>query len=294
MNKYVIAIIIVIVFGIVAEGVVYYYVIPKQSPLPKPLSVQLNDNISVNYVGTLPNGQVFDTSILQVAVNNATYPKAVSFVFRGNTKYIPLDVHVGPSGGSSTYITTVRGFWQNLIGMNVNQSKTFIVSPSEGYGYANPQLIDRMNIYQNISSVKFYNNTDFTTIYPGIRPQAGISFTDTHWGWTDYILSANSSGVMIQFSPYVGEIVNPFGWNVKVLAIHSNGTNSTITIKNLLTPYDDNNLMGKDFRGNSFIVTNVNLQNNTFVIDYNKQIVGVNLTFTVTVLSITPYNITAG
>ncbi len=75
-------------------------------------SVQAGDTVQVNYVGTFPNGTVFDSS-----------------QGRG-----PLNFTVG-SG------QVITGFDSAVVGMKLNQEKTVTLQPSEAYGEVNPDLI---------------------------------------------------------------------------------------------------------------------------------------------------------
>lgn len=62
--------------------------------------------VSVDYTGTLENGDVFDTS-------------------EGRQ---PLEVHMG-SGG------LIPGFESALLGMSLNEAKTFTLAPEDAYGH---------------------------------------------------------------------------------------------------------------------------------------------------------------
>ncbi len=62
--------------------------------------------VSVNYTGTLDNGEVFDTS-------------------EGRQ---PLEIQIG-SGG------IIPGFETALMGMSLNETKTFTLAPEEAYGH---------------------------------------------------------------------------------------------------------------------------------------------------------------
>ncbi|MGC8580747.1 MAG: FKBP-type peptidyl-prolyl cis-trans isomerase [Thermoplasmata archaeon] len=287
MNKYYVSIVVVILVGIAVEAGLYYYMPKQTSSVSPPITIAVGDNVSVNYIGYLPNGQVFDTSMYSVAINNQSYPKAVSFTFRGVNQYTPLKVHVGSSGGNNVYIITVTGFWENLLGMSVNQSKIFVVPPSLGYGKMNPNLIRTYPIISNLSAMATYNTSFYSKLYPNQPPDIGAVFKDPYWGWNDTIMSVNSSYISVLFTPYIGEIINPYhAWNMEVIGITSNSSGTTIMLKNLVTPSMIGNIMGKDFSGNSFILYGINYSNSTYTVNYNKQVVGVDLTFDVTVVSI--------
>jgi peptidylprolyl isomerase len=67
--------------------------------------------VSVDYTGTLANGEVFDSS-------------------RGRR---PLEVEMGAG-------QMIKGFEAALMGMALNEKKVFTLSPEEAYGAHNPEL----------------------------------------------------------------------------------------------------------------------------------------------------------
>jgi len=81
--------------------------------------VESGDFVTVNYVGELENGTVFDTSIEQVAQDEGIY--------NPDRTYEPFDFVVG-SG------QTISGFDEAVIGMSVGEEKTVEIPPEEAYG----------------------------------------------------------------------------------------------------------------------------------------------------------------
>src|SRR5437870_11456604 len=112
-------------------GVYYGYVVPKFAP--PPFRAQSGDSVQVDYVGTFAeNGLVFDTSILSIAQDNASYPKA--FMFAWHSSYAPLPVTIGRGG-------VVPGFDTGIQGLAIGDSKTIVVPPALGYGRAHRRKI---------------------------------------------------------------------------------------------------------------------------------------------------------
>ena len=68
--------------------------------------------VSVEYTGTLNNGEIFDTS-------------------RGRR---PLEVEIGTG-------SLIRGFEDELMGMTLNEKKTFTIKPEEAYGLRNEDYV---------------------------------------------------------------------------------------------------------------------------------------------------------
>ncbi|WP_406656969.1 peptidylprolyl isomerase [Methanolobus sp. ZRKC2] len=88
--------------------------------------VEPGDFVSVNYVGELENGTVFDTSIEQVAMDEDIY--------NPSRTYEPLGFVVG-SG------QMIPGFDEAVTGMAVGEEKTVELSPEEAYGEYSSELI---------------------------------------------------------------------------------------------------------------------------------------------------------
>jgi FKBP-type peptidyl-prolyl cis-trans isomerase 2 len=81
--------------------------------------VENGDVISVDYVGKLEDGTVFDTSVKDVAVEAG--------IFNENRAYEPLTFAVGAG-------QVIEGFDKGVIGMRVGEEKTLKIPPEEAYG----------------------------------------------------------------------------------------------------------------------------------------------------------------
>jgi len=78
------------------------------------LGAKLGDIVAVEYIGTLDNGGVFDSSEMQGG---------------------PLEFKVG--GGQ-----VLQGFEDAVVGMEIGDKKTIRLEPSEGYGEYSQNLIE--------------------------------------------------------------------------------------------------------------------------------------------------------
>ena len=78
------------------------------------LGAKLGDIVAVEYIGTLDNGGVFDSSEMQGG---------------------PLEFQVG--GGQ-----VLQGFEDAVLGMEIGDKKTIRLEPSEGYGEYSKNLIE--------------------------------------------------------------------------------------------------------------------------------------------------------
>lgn len=102
------------------------------------VTAQQNDTLQVNYVGSLENGTVFDTS-LESEARNAGLPLRSS--------YSPLEFKVGAG-------QLIKGFDDAVRGMKEGEEKTIRIPPNEAYGDVNPELIagiPRANVQGNIT-----------------------------------------------------------------------------------------------------------------------------------------------
>ena len=107
-------------------------------------TVQNGAVVLVDYVGTLDNGDVFDTSVKDEAQK--------AEIFKPERNYTPLRVAVGQH-------QVIPGFEEALIGMKEGESKTVAISPEKAYGKVDERLIQRVP----------------TTVFKnaGMQPEAG-------------------------------------------------------------------------------------------------------------------------
>jgi FKBP-type peptidyl-prolyl cis-trans isomerase 2 len=105
----------------------------------KTMAVEEGDIIEVNYTGRLPDGEVFDTSLPEIAKNESV-PKVSWF----NTRqlYQPLAFTAGAG-------MMIPGFDEAARGMKINETKTVEIPPEKGYGTRNSSLIQSMPITQS-------------------------------------------------------------------------------------------------------------------------------------------------
>jgi FKBP-type peptidyl-prolyl cis-trans isomerase 2 len=294
---------IVVVIGLIAGGVgiwgANYVLHPKaQSGI---LTVQLGDNATVNYIGSFGSGpeigRTFDTSIFSVYENNATYPKSLYFPLShsGNpANYTPLPTHIGPSGqytiGNLSFGTVVTGFWQGLLGMAGNQTRFIVIPPNLGYGPLNPACTETRPLAYSVPVYVSVPASQFSTLYPGISPTSGTTFTDPTYGWTDLVLSVNSTSVVVNHLPNLGQTTRFGSWNITV----TNISTTSISVLNLLTPGNYGRVLGtfataQTCNGQSsghYLISAVNLAAGTYTINWNTEVTGQTLIFRVTVVNI--------
>ncbi len=98
-------------------------------------TVKLGDNVSVDYIGSLQDGKVFDTSIESVA--------RAHDLFTPERAYTPLNFTAGRPG-------VIEGFSEGVIGMKVGETKVLTIPPEKAYGPINPS---RINVYPRIQEI---------------------------------------------------------------------------------------------------------------------------------------------
>ena len=87
--------------------------------------VENGDTISVDYVGKLEDGTVFDTSVKEAAVEAGIYNEM--------RNYEPLTFTVGAG-------QMIKGFDEGVVGMKVGEKKTLKIPPEEAYGEYDQEL----------------------------------------------------------------------------------------------------------------------------------------------------------
>lgn len=139
-------------------------------------TVKVGDTIAVDYIGTLEDGTVFDTSLEQVAKDNA--------LFSPQRPYAPLEFTVG-SG------QMIEGFDAAVVGMKVGESKTVTLAPNEAYGEVREDLIVAVS------------GSQFTDA--GLTPEVGQTY-QTAQGVVATVKEVSGDTVVMDYnSPFAGK-----------------------------------------------------------------------------------------
>ena len=280
VSNWVVLIVLIIVVG-ATLGAYYVYVIPKAGPAP--LQAQPGDQLQVSYIGYFQDtGRVFDTSLLSVAQDNATWPKAVSFAWRAAWSSLSFTVGGNASSG------TIKGFDYGVRGMMIGQTKVITVTPDLGYGPMDSTLVFVHRLTETIPVHVTMNATTFSSTY-GETPTSGSNVTDPVYHWPAQVYVANGI-VTVTNSPTPGGTVRAYNeWPVTVVSVDDTADNGTgaITIQNHLDPSAIDALGGPAPNGKTFYISAVDLSAGTYTLNFNREVVGRTLVFQVTVLSIT-------
>src|SRR5579862_184052 len=173
------AIVMIVAVIVVAAGLTgYLYLTHAPAANPGVSTVEIGDNVTVNYIGIMGSGadqgRVFDTSLYSVASNDATFPKTLTFQMRASAaNYTPLGVHVSDSTPSSgytlgnlTFVGVVTGFWQGLVGMNANTTRTLVLPPDLAYGPLNPSCLATEPLTYTLPVVQTLSLSEFGSHFP--------------------------------------------------------------------------------------------------------------------------------
>lgn len=244
--------------------------------------VAKGQTIKVDYIGKLLDGRVFDTSLLSVANDDAAYPKTLSFTKRSNSSYVPLSFEVGAG-------KMISGFDAAVVGMKVGETKTVTLTPDQAYGDMDPAKLVTFQLTETVPLLRTFTADAFKAEY-GVSAARGLTVYDPFYGWeaTVYEFDAQADRVTVKNVPTVDALYQIYGtgsvgWNVKVTGIDSN--TNLITIHHQLDDGDSDMIKGLD-GGSTFFVIDVDVSKGTAVRNYNTELLGKSLVFTITVVSI--------
>lgn len=133
--------------------------------------VEVGNTISVDYIGKTTDGKIFDTSLEQVAKDNA--------LFSPQRAYAPLEFTVG-SG------QMIPGFENAVKGMKVGEEKTVTLEPKDAYGELRSDLIVAVSGSQFAQA--------------NIKPQVGETY-QTAQGMSATVKEIKGDNVIMDYNP---------------------------------------------------------------------------------------------
>ncbi|QLH75453.1 MAG: FKBP-type peptidyl-prolyl cis-trans isomerase [Methanomassiliicoccales archaeon] len=248
------------------------------------------DSITVNYYGTV-NIQgvekVFDTSMWEVALDNETYPKTAWFTMRSQSAYSGFTFTVGRG-------QTITGFDLGVRGMKEGQTKVIVIPPEQGYGLMDLSKVKSFDLHQTAPVFVETTISGFNSTFGSI-PVTGLTLTHPTYKWPVTVLNVDSGNdrvlyqnAAVQGSEYkVYANNNPAissGWNIRIDSVDStvNNGEGLIEFTHLVTEEDSWNIRG--YTGNNmFVLIDVDLETGKAAMNYNSPLMGLTLTFHVTV-----------
>ena len=193
----------------------------------------------------------------------------------------------------------ISGFDSGVVGMSVGETKVITVPPDQGYGELNAS---RLVTRPLLVVAPVYDITNYTVFYQvySMVPKVGMVVQDPLYGWDILVVDANSDSdvVLLMNMPMVGQKYAVYGepdaspstgWWAEIVRVDSSadGGNGIIEIRNLLTNADAGMIEGYDLAtASTFYVDMVDQSAGTYRMNYNSELVGQTLYFTVTVVEI--------
>jgi len=283
--------VLVIAFAIVIGVYVNFFVYHPPASSENPRFAEVKDTVRISYIGYFEDGFVFDTSVASVGNDNATWPKALSFSWRSS--YSDFSFTVGKTNcASGETDCAIVGMSRAVTGLHEGDSVTHLITPDQGYGSKDQALVTTSSLEQSVPVIQVLNATAFRTKY-GSAPQEGLPVIDPYWGWMAQV-HVSGNIVTIQNSPEISKTYPLYvsqtkggTWSVTVANIDDSVNNGAgaITIRNHFVFTQGNKLSVSPSSGEQFFVTDN--KDGTFTIDRNREVVGVNMVFYITVLQIT-------
>lgn len=263
-------------------------------------AIKAGDKVMMNYIGRFADGRIFDTSILSVGLNNALYPKSLTYSVKSNESYAPFNMTAGNYGQGGT----IKGFALGVIGLHEGDQAIIDVKPGDAYPVKS-QYVQTQELHQQISVLDFMTDLQFTTTF-GTNAVLGQVYKHPFWGWDVVVVSDQAGVVTIRQDPTIGQVVYPFGnpndlakpngWPVSVESYDPTayGGQGSIELTHEVSQADVYEVKGVDFDGSTFVVSSFNSTAGTFQISksdsstgYNGEIAGRELFFEVTIITVT-------
>jgi FKBP-type peptidyl-prolyl cis-trans isomerase 2 len=289
MSKKILGIIVAIVI-IVSSIAAYWYAQQKEEKGKKGMKVEVGDLVEVNYTGSFVNGTVFDTNIESVA-NDENISK--SYSFKPKSFYSPLKFTVGRG-------QMIKGFDEGVLNMTVGETKIITVQSGDGYGEKHEDLFITINKTQSVPLYESISSQEFHELYPDEPLEKDVSFKHYFWKWNVTIDDIDGDNVTILNMPDINSTITEVdsgynGGEGRILLKHFPAGNITIDKKKTEFLAIDNEALNyileelNKYPSNSSvsdigIVSDVDGE--TFIIDYNPEVVGKTLIFEVTIVSI--------
>lgn len=245
--------------------------------------VKIGSKVKLSYIGKLPDGRVFDTSIYSVAVDNTTYPKTPLFSFSG-TSDKPLELTVGQGG-------YIKGFEYGILGLKAGQTKNISIPVSLGYGAIDSTKLVTFDLTETVPVTDVLTTAEFKTIF-GVDATSVSKITDPRYGWDVWVIGVDPVTGQVTvwndvtsgstYKAYANSDDASYGWDITATV-----SGGSITVVHQLDGSSAGYVKGYD-GGNSskFIVYQVADGKVTINTDSKAEVKGTTIYFVVTILSV--------
>lgn len=257
----------------------------------KKVTVEEGDQVTIDYLGRLEDGTVFDTS-------NEDYAKKYG-LYSENKQYGALTVTVGKG-------QFIKGFEHGLLGMKLNQQKRITVAPEDGYGLSDPSKLQEISRVKEIPRVQELNLRfnvtfgEFTAVFHK-EPVKNDLVTGERSPWPYRVVDMRGNTIFLRAVINQGKqyVIPKTAWNSTAIVVTETAARlrqdptqtsvqtelgmATITLTEnkiifFLTPNVGDAVITKEGRG---IVKSVD--DDTITIDLNHPLAGKTLIFDVVV-----------
>jgi peptidylprolyl isomerase len=262
--------------------------------------IEMGDKVLLDYTGMFSNGHVFDTSLLEIATNDALYPKSLTFTLRDNASYAPFDMTAGMYGAEGG---TIRGFALGVLGLSVGDTHTIEVLPEDGYA-VNPDMVETISLVEHLNGTEVMLESNFKTLF-NIEPVVMDFVPHFKWKWDVLVVDVTQGVVTFKHAPDVDQVVYPFGdpfdaddpsgWACVVESFDPevNEGYGEVVVRHQVAGEDVYAVKGETHLGQPFILSGFDETNETFEVHrsdpstgYNGEISGRTLYFKVTIISV--------
>lgn len=225
-------------------------------------SVEKGDTVSVNYVGMLEDGTVFDTNIKEVAeLNNI------------QSNFVPLDFEVGAG-------MMIKGFDEGVVGMHIGEEKKITIAPEEAYGVSRQDLIIELPKSQELERFLEVDSEEFVGLF-GFDAKLDEEFNNPSLAWKLKVVEISNNVVTLENLLVEGEPIQMegVGW---VSYVDSVSEDKIVLIQDpklgdeVILPNADSYVKG--------IISEVSDLN--FEIDLNHPLAGKVLVFDITLMDV--------
>jgi len=142
--------------------------------------------VTVNYIGRLEDGRVFDTTMREVA-ESPLYPKAE--VFEEKPVYRPLKFRIG-SG------EVIKGFEEAVIGMREGEEREVVIPAEKAYGERREDLV---RTYPRVQKVKVLEEVPVDELSAATGLESFEKNATIHWRfWKARILLVTPESVLLK------------------------------------------------------------------------------------------------
>ena len=179
------------------------------------IAVDVGDTVSVNYIGSFTDGEVFDTSYEQTAKDEGLYTEG--------RDYSPLTFTVGAG-------QMIPGFDSAVAGMKLGETKTVTISPEDAYGKSDPEMIidiptalDRMMYLDRQFSI---SPSDFENAFA--KEAVPDDIVGDMFPWNFKVISVSDENITLKYMMEIDDVfVMPQTvWNSTVIDMNE----TTITV----------------------------------------------------------------